>query len=142
MSKSQTTFSRPPKVSWAVKLLYACIAVGALIDVVAFFQALQEHPSAAKDMVAAFIGGAILGLGVLFLLAYKIARGRNWARIIFFILLCMSVVTTFLTPWQHLMANKLGLAGLAAQMLLQIAAAVLLLSSEARAWFAAQKADG
>src|SRR6185437_1928527 len=84
---------RPKEVTLAVKLLWTTLALG-LAGM--FLQPLNA--TAPAQWIGVIIGvGAVFGIWAW--IVSKIARGRNWARILFLVLVVLGlIVTVFVMP--------------------------------------------
>ena len=79
--ENANVLNRPEKVSLAVRLLYIYLGIS-LIAI--FAQATQ----ASESLMLFFVIIPLITMGVMFWLVYMIGKGRNWARIIYLVLLC------------------------------------------------------
>jgi len=120
---------RPQEVTLAVKLLWACFFIG-IAGV--FLRPPQQVPFIAMLIVA------ILTLGFWAWVITCIARGRNWARILFFVLVGLGLLfaVLFLSATLALYRERPFNGFLTAiNYALEIYTLYLLLTPPAREWF-------
>lgn len=124
------TASEPPApVASALKLIYASLAIGVV-------RAALEWPQMMRMMTP---GSAIFSLlftfAFLLWLANRVARGRNWARIVFLIFFLLGLPFSIGPLLQSLgYAPLSGMLGVI-QLTLQVVALVLMFSRQASPWF-------
>jgi uncharacterized membrane protein len=121
--------ARPKEVTLAVKLLWVSFFIG-IVGV--FLRPAQQVPFIAILIVS------ILAYGFWAWVITCIANGRNWARILFFVLVGIGVVfaVLFLSTTLALYRARPFNAFLAAlNYALEISTLYLLLTAPARAWF-------
>lgn len=130
---SNKVLAQPPKVATAVKLLYATLGIGII-------RSMMEAPSQAEAGsvgLVLFILFSVLGLMWFFI--YMIGRGRNWARITFFLMFILGVPLSILPMIQSLAHDPVsGILGLV-QIFMQIIAMLFLFHGSSSAWFKALK---
>ncbi len=135
----------PPR---SVKLAVGLLLFSALVSIAITFAMIgglvpgASSPSAAMDSVS-----ALLGLAINVFLAYKIYKGRNWARWVLAILWLIGTIGMLLS---FSMLQLLGSAevwkavpwtvwlGAGVQTLIQIIAIVMLFLGRSSKWFRAQ----
>ncbi|MDP9822374.1 hypothetical protein [Nocardioides massiliensis] len=140
---------RPSAVDTALKLIWAGIALGVISALLTFVylddlvDAALENADATMELsesaarggaIASVIFGLVVGVGLMVLVAVFIGKGANWARIVFTVLGVLSVLGVLLTltnPSGPVILLILSLV----QVILTIAAIVLLFKSESSAWF-------
>jgi len=127
---AQLVSARPASVLWAVRLLWAALALGALFIV---FKPIPSTPSAVSVLGARAIG--LLVLAPWSWLVLKIAARRNWARLTWIIIAALGTLWTLISPEKVIRLDPLGRASFTIQTALQLMALVLLLSPRARRWF-------
>jgi len=126
---------RPKEVTLAVKLLWASFFIG-IVGV--FLRPAQQVPFIAVMIVS------ILAFGFWAWVITSIAKGRNWARILFVVLIGIGLVFTllFLSTTLALYTERPFNGFLAAlNYALEIYTLYLLLTAPARAWFNQQSAQ-
>lgn len=125
--------SRPAIVSNAVRLLYASLAIGVVRAFLEFNTMVADAPIGLVLVISA------ITFGLLLFLIYKIAAGRNWARIVFLVLFVVGVPMSVI-PLVHSLAQTpvSGLIGLV-QLVVQVIALVMLFQSPSNAWFRSVK---
>lgn len=123
---------RPKEVTLAVKLLWFSLLLGVAG---VFLQPLNAKAPAQWL-------GVVIGAGVVFgiwaWIVSKIAKGRNWARILFLVLVILGlVVTVFVLPTAMAIYRARPLNGLISfiNLVIEIITMYLLLTAPARAWF-------
>lgn len=125
---------RPPEVTLAVKLLWASFFLGL---VALFYQPALKNAAAPGQWVGVLIGMAII-FGLWAWVISKIARGRNWARVLFLVIGILGTVINLLaTPMVLSFYKAQPLSGVIAliNFVLEIYTIYLLLTAPARAWF-------
>jgi hypothetical protein len=129
LSPARLVSECPASVLWAVRLLWAGLALGAL------FMAFKPLPTL-SGMAA--LGARAIGLLVLApwpWLVLKIAAGRNWARLTWIVIVSLGTLVTLISPERVIRLDPLGRASFTIQTTLQLVVFVLLLSPRARRWF-------
>lgn len=127
--------TKPARVGLAVNLLYAGIALSVVAFIVGFAKASSAPQDSSSAIIAGVIGGGILSIAIALWFTIMIAKGKNWARVIFLVLLVIGVVLD-LTQLGHLFSfNPINGVLNIIETLLQLAAAWLLFTGESPAWF-------
>lgn len=126
---SQSESPRPQSVTTAVNLLWTSLAVG-LVKITMDFSHLASLGSAAIAL-----GTFLAVFAVMSLLIFKIAAGRNWARISFVVFFVLGVL-----PAVPIVIDEFGRSGLLGllsvlQTGLQLYALWLIFSQPGKAWF-------
>jgi len=123
---------RPKEVTLAVKLLWTSLLLGVAGM---FFQPLNA--TATAQWIGVIIGaGAVFGIWAW--IVAKIAKGRNWARILFLVLVILGlVVTALVLPTAMTIYRARPLNGLVSliNLVIEVVTMYLLLTAPARAWF-------
>lgn len=119
----------PEAVSSAVTLIYVTLAIGAV-------RTILEWPEISQGLSTGFtVLATLAGFGLVLWLASRVARGRNWARIVFLVLLILgapfSVITLLKTLGVSPFSALLGII----QLVLQVLAVVSMYSRKAAPWF-------
>ena len=127
------TLNRPDKVMWAVNLLYASLGIGILRGI---FTCLNVSKSR-----SAFVAAVLVTFGsyFLWLIIYKINKGKNWARLTY---LAISLVQlAFIRPtFLNSFATQPVLTAIAlTQVAIQIIALVLLFQTRSSEWYKQMK---
>ncbi|HEY6230004.1 MAG TPA: hypothetical protein VIW64_01960 [Pyrinomonadaceae bacterium] len=124
---------RPERVTTAVQLLSGSLVLGLLT---ASFNVVR-NASGKTMLVALVIVVIFFGLG--FLLAWRIAAGKNWARI--FLLVLVVVGTPLAIPGYRASLRLSTVAGLFSIFinLLQLITAYLLFTGSSNSWFRKRK---
>src|SRR3990167_8795510 len=79
---------KPASVKWGVSLLYLSILIGILTEIGTTVWSIYHGVTGTS---ASLIIGIIIWLVFLFL-AYKIAKGTNWARIVMLVLVIVTII--------------------------------------------------
>lgn len=98
-SENSGTPTIPYTVRRAIKLLYIALIAGALMILVTFLWDVQRG-KAQEIFKTTGVIGIILGYLFYWFLIDWIARGRNWARILFLVLTLFNILF-FLVTFQH-----------------------------------------
>ena len=128
---------RPTAARSAAYILYAVVAVGALRRA---FEVGVPAPN-----LPTWFAPVVGSITLLFLaaIAFLIAQGRNWARILFLLLFIAGVPTMYAVA-SELQARLSGRPGATAllvlQSLAQLVATILLFTPASNSWFRAAKA--
>ena len=124
---------RPPRVTTAVQVLIASLVLGVLT---AAFNVVRVA-SGKTMLVALVIVLAFFGLG--FLLVWRIAAGKNWARI--FLLVLVIIGTPLAIPGYRASLRLNVLAGSVSILIniLQLIGAYLLFTGSSNSWFRKRK---
>jgi FtsH-binding integral membrane protein len=129
----QNQASKPEKIRIAIKLLYITLGIGALRSIME----ASVNTQIASPVFVMLITFCVLG--IMWLLIYKIGKGRNWARITFLVLFVIGVPFSVLPLLRSLAANPIsGLLGIG-QTVIQIIALVLLFQKPSSNWFREMK---
>ncbi len=121
----------PASVLWAVRLLWASLALGAVYIA---FRPLRPPPSGMSPLGLRAIGLVVI-LAPWLWLVLKIAAGRNWARLTWIIVAAVGTLWMLISPEKVIRLDPLGRASFTIQTTLQLTAMMLLLSPRARRWF-------
>jgi len=124
---------RPPRVTTAVQVLIASLVLGVLT---AAFNVVRVA-SGKTMLVALVIVLAFFGLG--FLLVWRIAAGKNWARI--FLLVLVILGTPLAIPGYRASLRLNVVAGSVSILIniLQLIGAYLLFTGSSNSWFRKRK---
>ncbi len=129
--------NRPPEVTRAVQLIWISIGLGIL--------GLFLTP---KEMPFGWVGISIVALLTIAIWAWiitKIARGRNWARITYLVLIALGYASMAFT-WQvqvvALKASPLSAILTIVEAVIAVYAIYLLFCGPANAWFRRAKGSG
>lgn len=131
--------SRPVTATRGVIGLYVSFAIAVLVAIYNYFTKLasgavnDEHIS-----VALVLTINIVTILIMFFFIYKISQGRNWARIIYFILFMIGLLIMPFTIPVLLEQDLLVFSVLIIQTIIQIIAWILLFQKETTAWFKTQ----
>jgi hypothetical protein len=135
--------SRPPLVSWAVRLIYLILAIGI------FNTALMTPSFYSKGLLGFVVFVWLFIFGWLWFLANRIGAGKNWARIVWLLNILISVPLALLTgadsqTFLHNLGASLAVrqvnffTGLVGN-LLALVATVMLFRKPSREWYAKMK---
>ncbi len=126
----QNRIDRPAKVGTAVRLLYTTmglIVLANIIDAAAFTRVVP--------IVTAMMTITFFEVGITWLLAYMIGKGRNWARIVLLILFIIAMPVSAVPLWQSLSTNPIsGLIGIA-RLAMEILSLIFLFQKPSSDWF-------
>lgn len=125
--------SRPIEVTRAVWFISASFAIGGIRTVFDLAQKISGAP-----FLLALLG-LVIFLGICFFFVSKIAAGRNWARIIFLVLLLIGL--PFAIPGYIVELKTSPLHGSVSILLaiLQVTGAYLLFTKNSNLWFRTRK---
>jgi hypothetical protein len=127
----------PRSVKAAALLVWSAATLGLLTNI-AMWSGAVTFPGRPETMASGVISGGVM-FAFMCLLGWKMREGRNWSRIIFTIIVGLGVVGVAISlgfATNFLKAMPLTLwVGSIVQTLLQLAAAVLVFTRDARAWF-------
>ncbi|MFH0974405.1 MAG: hypothetical protein V1874_01320 [Spirochaetota bacterium] len=122
--------SKPSSVTLAFRLILVSIAIGIINMILEYFEGGLYYYS-----TSGIIATALIIMGIILFLAFQIQRGKNWARIIFFIVVSIGIVfsvpqymSTFSRNF-HIWIIKIIMA------LIDIAVIVLLFNKQSHDWF-------
>ena len=122
---------KPQTVSTAVNLLWTSLAVHLVSTLMKYFSAGGVLASDTSTLTNSIV---VFQIAITAFLIIKIAAGKNWARIVYFVLFVTDVIMlAFMLAafWQFLLINIL----LVTEAGLQAYALFLLLTQPARSWF-------
>ena len=129
------TLNRPDKVTWAVNLLYASLAISILRGIYTVLNPTK--------LGSIFVGVTLVSFGSYFmwLIIYKINKGKNWARLTYLLIFLLKLPffrPTFLSSF----TTKPALTVIAfVQVVMQIIAIVLLFRTQSTEWYKQMKMD-
>jgi hypothetical protein len=124
---------RPGTVTKAVQFLTSAVVIGLLSAIYALVQRVAGLPMLiALTIVIAFFG-------LLFFLVMKISTGRNWARILWLILVICNVPFAVLAYPQAVRANVISGTLSIIIVILQVIGTGLLFSRNSNPWFRRSK---
>ena len=119
---------KPQKVGIAVILLYIFLGIRLVENIIYPIQLFEGLPSGITSSLV------FVGFGVHWLFIYMIGKGRNWARIVYFVLFLISwlvflpqIPTLFMDPIPGLFTTV--------RAVVQIIAFVLLFQKQSSDWF-------
>lgn len=119
----------PEAVASAVTLIYVTLGIGVVRTIIDWPEVSQGNAPGVTLLVAIFV------FGVLLWLASRIRRGRNWARIVFVVMVVLgtpfSIVPLLKAMGTSPFSAILGII----QVVLQLLAAASMYSPRARPWF-------
>jgi hypothetical protein len=124
---------RPRTVAKAVQFLTSAVVIGLLNAIYTLVQRVTGLPM----LIALIIVIAFFGL--LFLLVMKISAGRNWARMIWLILVICNVPFAVLAYPQAVRANVISGTLSIIIVILQVIGTGLLFTRNASPWFRRRK---
>lgn len=133
LAESTTQVERPNEVTRAVQLIAASFAIG---GVRAVFDLIQKV-SGASFFLAILI--LLVLLGILFFFLSKIAAGRNWARILFLVLLVVGLPFAIPAYLQEVKTNLLHGSISFIIAILQLLGTGLLFAKNSNLWFKTHK---
>ena len=120
---------RPDKVTIAINLLWASLAIGIPRCVLEFSNFALQEP------VSFIIVVQLFTFSIMGLLIYIIGTGKNWARITFLVLVIVGLPFYISPLLQSLQVNLIsGILGIA-QFIMQIIAVVFLFYKQSSTWF-------
>ena len=137
----------PASVKTAINLIWAGVVVSILstlltivylddlIDDIVGADAAIDRDTAQVSVIVGAVFGIVLGVGIAILFIYFLKKGANWARIVYTVLLGLSIVFGLfgLLGSQPVVLLLLGLVGL----VLSIATIVFLFRPDSNAFFSA-----
>ena len=124
---------RPRSVARAAQFLFSAVVIGLLNAIYTLVQRVAGLPM----LIALVIVIAFFGL--FFFLVMKISAGRNWARIIWLILVICNVPFAVLAYPQAVRANVISGTLSIIIVLLQVIGTILLFTGNSSAWFRRRK---
>ena len=128
---------RPKEVTLAVKLLWISFFLGLAGTFLQPITATTPGHSVPGQWIIVLIGGAIV-FGMWALVIAKIAQGRNWARILFLVLVVLGLaVTISVIPTALALYKARPSSGVLSltNFVLEVYTMYLLLTAPAREWF-------
>jgi hypothetical protein len=124
---------RPREATRAVQLISASFIIGGIRAV---FE-LAHKVSGASFFVAILL--LIAFFSICFFLVSKIAAGRNWARIVFLVLMLIGLPFAILGYIQELRTSLLGGSISIIMAILQLLGTYLLFTTKSNLWFRSRK---
>jgi hypothetical protein len=121
--------ARPGSVDWALRLLWVAFA---LAGVFMLFKPLTLASATAAILVRII---ALLFVTPFVWLTWKIAAGRNWARVTWIVITVMGTLVVLSAPRKVIQLSLPGKVNFMLQTGLQWTTVALLLSPSARRWF-------
>jgi hypothetical protein len=132
-TEEDPNLERPKRVTAGVQFLLASLALGAITAAVHVFR----NAAGTSMVLAQLIVLAFFGLG--FLLVWRIAAGKNWARIVLLVLVVVGTplaVPGYFASLKHNMVS--GLLSIFIS-LLQLIGTFLLYTGKSNPWFRKRK---
>jgi len=130
----------PKSVWWFEKLMWLSLLLGALVTLLHRDRIIARTRAAGTSPDAALVTtmfSLVIIIAVMLALIFLIARVRqNWARWTFAMLFVLGVPFTVLTLATEVSANPAAGALSLVQLVIQVAALVLIFAPSARPWFA------
>lgn len=135
--------TRPNSTNNAIKLMYLSLILGIIFGIIAIatghdIKHLPQKMSATQIMLV-----AIVTLGVVSLIKYwfirMIAGGRNWARIIYLIMVILGLLAMASHIHTLIGQGTLYLIPTIINTVIDLCAVFLLFTSESNAWFGGKK---
>ena len=120
---------RPLLVKIAISLICASLAIGVVRSILGFFSNSVQSLTAFNAIVI------VLSLATTIFLVVMVARGRDWARIVFLILLTTDILGSIPAILHEFAASPLARLIDVGEIALQVIAIVLLFQSPSNAWF-------
>ena len=127
------TDSRPKVITTAIRILTLSIAIGLLMSLVR----VAQQVSGAPLILAILIVSAFFG--VFLFLVSRIWAGRNWARIVFLILVLIGLPFAIPNYIAELRKNVLSGSVSMLIVILQLLGTYLLFTKNSNTWFRARK---
>ncbi len=128
MSQNTVQLERPMQVATAVYLLYAGLLIG-VISLIGSFNLPRDEQI--QNISGTFILQTIvLSSAISAFFYYMILRGKNWARILFLVLLVFGVIMDMLGP-----KHPLHIVSYTIQTIIGVGAAILLFLPSSSQWF-------
>lgn len=119
----------PEAVSSAVTLIYVTLAIGVV-------RLILEWPEVSQGVSTdVLVISTLAGYALVVWLASRVARGRNWARVVFLVLFILGAPFTIATLLESLGASPFSALLGVIQFVLQVLALVSLYSRKAAPWF-------
>lgn len=124
---------RPREVALAIRLILLSLALGLVVAATQAVQRVSGIPLVVTLLIA------VVFYGLLALFVSKILPGRNWARIVFLVLVLIGLPFAVPTYIGQLRQSVLfGLAGIVI-VILQVFATYLLFTKNSNSWFRSRK---
>lgn len=131
--EASSTVERPRTVKTAIQFLASAVAIGLLNAIFTLVQRITGMPMlVALSMVIAFFG-------LLFFLVMKISAGRNWARILWLILVLLNTPFAILAYPQAIRVNVISGTLSIVIVILQVIGTGLLFTKNSNLWFKTRK---
>ena len=125
--------ARPREVAMAIRLILLSLALGLLVSATQAAQRVSGVPLVLTLVIV------VVFYGVLALFVSRISAGRNWARIIFLVLVVIGLPFAVPTYIGQLRQNLLlGVVGIVI-LILQVVGTYLLFTKNSNAWFRTRK---
>lgn len=124
---------RPPKVDWAIKLLYLVVGIG----IVRAVMTVVRHADVRSPYF--FILTKLLIYTASLFLIYQVGKGRNWAKLSLVIILAISIPLTILPAFGALSHNPVHTLLGFLQVGLYLAVLAFLFHGSSASWFGAGK---
>jgi len=138
--------ARPRSVTLGIAVLWANAALALLYNGLFLRTRVPDLPS--PMFAAILLVYALLGVGIAAWVSIKLARGRNWMRMLLLVVMLIALLslTVLLRNWaivQRLYANAPALGALSGlRLILDIVLLALLFTPTANAWFRPRPAAG
>ena len=139
VESTRAPMERPANVTRAVKCLWTVLGIGIVSAILNFIT-----PAAAQFPLPIMIGMYVVIFLISAWMYSAIARGRNWARILFLIFSGLSILSipmlvfSVISGAQNVFTGLVGLLNLG----ISFYACYLLLTAPAREWFRSMKSKG
>ena len=125
--------TRPTEVLTAVRLIWISIAIGLLTSAIRVSQLVSG-----RYLILALLFAVVL-FGIYLFLASRISAGRNWARIIFLVLMLIGLPFSVPTYIAELRRSVLYASISILIVVMQVVATYLLFTKNSNRWFREQK---
>jgi hypothetical protein len=132
ITESTAAVEKPTVVAKAVALLYLSLLIGfiaAVVRVANFAKLL------ARQELFVAIGVGVIFFGLYLLLVRKISERRNWARIVYLVLVLIGLPFVILSDIAELKGSLLSGSVNIILLILQLAGTALLFTSNSNRWF-------
>ncbi len=126
--------NRPSTVSTAVQLLYITLIIAFVCGIINIIH-VHSHPESSTMGIGPMTAVLVVSLVVCWFFFYNIARGRNWARIIYLILFILGILSTGWHLKMYLDQGMLISLATLVNYVIGIIALVLLFTTESNKWF-------
>lgn len=131
---------KPKNVATGVTILYVSLVIGVIAAIMrgVHMHVIEPHvqPAMLEHNLMAYALVCVIFLVVAWFIYYKISHGKNWARIVFLIVLLVGLVSNVMHYQMILDQHNFMVAASVINIILTVVAACLLFSKEANAWFA------